>query len=317
VIDETGAPVPGASVKIKGTRTGVAADNNGQFRILAKSGDVLLVTGAGLEPTDITLGAASTVSISVKKAIITGTEVVVTALGIRRTEKALGYAVSKVDPNAVLQKSEPDLLKGLQGKVPGVDIRTSQGVPGAATRIQIRGNSSFGLETQPLIVVDGVPYSNESLTTSSQQSGGGAYGSGLANLDPNDIETFNILKGAAAASLYGSRASRGVIVITTKSGSGRKGAKPLNVTYKSSVSIEDIANLPDFQNSYGTGAQNRAGGGSNGSWGGKFGSGFVYDAGGNVVRLSTSGVDSVPAWGGYLAAYPEIFDVQGRTGYKS
>ena len=317
VIDETGAPVPGASIKIKGTRTGVAADNNGQFRILAKSGDVLLVTGAGLEPNDITVGAASTISISVKKAVITGTEVVVTALGIRRTEKALGYAVSKVDPNSVLQKSEPDLLKGLQGKVPGVDIRTSQGVPGSATRIQIRGNSSFGLETQPLIVVDGVPYSNETLTTSSQTSAGGAYGNGLANLDPNDIESFNILKGSAAAALYGSRASRGVVVITTKSGSGKKGAKPFNVNFKSGVSIENISNLPDYQNSFGTGAQNRAGGGSNGSWGGKFGSGNVYDAGGNVVRASASGVDSIPAWGPYLTAYPELFDLNGRTGYKA
>lgn len=326
VIDETGAPVPGASIKIKGTRTGVAADNNGQFRIMAKSGDVLLVTGAGLEATDVTVGAASTISISVKKAIVTGTEVVVTALGIRRTEKALGYAVSKVDPNTVLQKSEPDLLKGLQGKVPGVDIRTSQGVPGAATRIQIRGNSSFGLETQPLIVVDGVPYSNESLTTSSQTSAGGAYGTGLANLDPNDIESFSVLKGAAAASLYGSRASRGVIVITTKSGSGKKGAKPLNVSFKSGVSIERIANLPEYQNSYGTGAQNRAGGGSNGSWGGKFGSGNVYDAGGNILRSSISGVDSVIAWGPYSTAYPELFNLAPSnaagllayyTGYKA
>lgn len=317
VTDETGAPVPGASIKIKGTRTGVAADNNGQFRILAKSGDVLLVTGAGLEPTDVTVGAASTISIAVKKAVITGTEVVVTALGIKRTEKALGYAVSKVDPNTVLQKSEPDLLKGLQGKVPGVDIRTSQGTPGAATRIQIRGNSSFGLETQPLIVVDGVPYSNTQLTTSSQSSAGGAYGSGLGDLDPNDIESFNILKGAAAASLYGSRASRGVVVITTKSGSGKKGAKPLNVSFKSSVSLEKIANLAEFQNKFGTGAQNRAGGGSNGSWGGQFGLGNVYDASGNVVRKSASGVDSIPAWGTMLAAYPELFDLNGRTGYKA
>lgn len=318
VTDETGAPVPGASIKIKGTRTGVAADNNGQFRILAKSGDVLLVTGAGLEPTDVTVGAASTINISVKKAIVTGQEVVVTALGIRRTEKALGYAVSKVDPNTVLQKSEPDLLKGLQGKVPGVDIRTSQGVPGSATRIQIRGVSSFGLETQPLIVVDGVPYSNTTVSTSSQVSGGGAYGSGLANLDPNDIESFNILKGAAAASLYGSRASRGVIVITTKSGSGKKGAKPLNISYKSGVSLETIADLPDFQNTYGAGANFRVQS-SNGSWGGKFGQGNIYDASGNVIGTSASGVDSIPAgtFATMFAAYPELFSGTGRTAYKA
>lgn len=308
VIDETGAPVPGASIKIKGTRVGVAADNNGQFRILAKSGDVLLITGSGLEPTDVTIGASSTISISIKKAVITGTEVVVTALGIRRTEKALGYAVSKVDPAIVLQKSEPDLLKGLSGKVPGVDIRSSQGVPGSATRIQIRGVSSFGLETQPLIVVDGVPYSNEVVTTSSQTSGGGAYGSGLANLDPNDIESFNILKGAAAASLYGSRASRGVIVITTKSGSGKKGARPLNITYKSGISIEKIANLPEYQNSYGAGANFRVQA-SNGSWGAKFGSGYIYDAAGNIIANSASGVDSIPAatWATMYANYPELF----------
>ncbi len=318
VIDETGAPVPGASIKIKGTRTGVAADNNGTFRIQAKSGDVILVTGVGIEPVDVTVGSASTISISVKKAVATGTEVVVTALGIRRNEKALGYAVSKVDPNSVLQKSEPDLLKGLQGKVPGVDIRTSQGVPGSATRIQIRGVSSFGLETQPLIVVDGVPYSNETVTTSSQVSGGGAYGSGLANLDPNDIESMTILKGAAAASLYGSRASRGVVVITTKSGSGKKGAKPLNVSFKSGVSIEKIADLPDYQNSYGAGANFRVQA-ANGSWGGKFGQGVIYNSSGNVVGVSASGTDSIPAtmWGTMYANYPELFGPISQHGATS
>jgi TonB-linked SusC/RagA family outer membrane protein len=317
VTDETGAPVAGASIKIKDARTGVAADNNGQFRIQAKSGDILVITGASIEPVEITIGSSSTLSISVKKAVVTGTEVVVTALGIRRTEKALGYAVSKVDPNSVLQKSEPDLLKGLQGKVPGVDIRTSQGTPGAATRIQIRGNSSFGLETQPLIVVDGVPYSNDQLTTTSQTLGGTAYGSGLANLDPNDIESFNILKGAAAASLYGSRASRGVIVITTKSGSGKKGAKPLNVTFKSGISAEVISNLPEYQNTYGSGANFDPRTGSNGSWGARFGLGNVYDQDGNILRPSSSGVDSMRAWATYLAAYPDLFDANGNAAYKA
>lgn len=317
VTDEAGATVPGASIRIKGTSGGVAADNSGQFRIQAKKGDVIVVTGAGLETIEVTVGDDNTVSISVKRIVAAGTEVVVTALGIRRTEKALGYSVSKVDPNTVLQKSEPDLLKGLQGKVPGVDIRTSQGTPGAATRIQIRGNSSFGLETQPLIVVDGVPYSNDQLTTTSQTLGGTAYGSGLANLDPNDIESFNILKGAAAASLYGSRASRGVVVITTKSGSGKKGVKPLNVNFKSGISIERISNLPDYQNTYGAGANFDPRTGSNGSWGGKFGSGYVYNDAGDILRTSSSGVDSIKAWGTYLAAYPGLFDANGNTAYKA
>ena len=314
VTDEKGDPVPGASINIKGTGTGAAADINGQFRILAKTGDKLVVTGTNFEPTEITVGTVSTITIPVKTSVVMGTEVVVTAFGIRRSEKALGYGVTKVDANSLLQKSEPDLLKSLQGKVPGVDIRTSQGTPGAATRIQIRGNSSFGLETQPLIVVDGVPYSNDQVTTSDQTSAGTAYGSGIANIDPNDIESFTVLKGAAAAALYGSRASRGVILITTKSGSAKKGAKPLNVNFKSSASFEKIANFPDYQNSYGTGAQFRYSN-ANGSWGPKFGLGNVYSAGGAIIRPSTSGVDSVPAWPEYLAAYPQLFDANGNMAY--
>jgi TonB-linked SusC/RagA family outer membrane protein len=318
VTDDAGTVVSGASVKLKGTSKGIAADNNGRFQIQAKTGDKLVVSGVGFDATEITIGDGNSLSIQIKRSVSTVTEVVVTALGIRRSEKALGYAVTKVDPNTILQKSEVDLLKALQGKVPGVDIRTSQGTPGAATRIQIRGNSSFGLETQPLIVVDGVPYSNTQLTTTSQTSGGGAYGSGIGNLDPNDIESFNILKGAAAASLYGSRASRGVIVITTKSGSAKKaGGKSFNLNFKSSISLERIANLPNYQNSYGSGAQLVAGTGSNGSWGARFGSGNVYNSSGAVLRPSTSGVDSILAWNDYRLAYPELFDANGNAAYKA
>ncbi len=316
VINEKGEVVPGVSVNVKGKAGGTAADSKGQFTITANTGDKLIITGVNIDPVTVTVGTGNTVAVNVKTALVTTTEVVVTALGIRRSEKSVGYAVSKVDPNALVQKSEPDMLKGLQGKVPGVDIRTSQGTPGAATRIQIRGNSSLLLETQPLIVVDGVPYSNDQVTTSSQTSGGTAYGSGIANLDPNDIESMTVLKGAAAASLYGSRASRGVVLITTKSGSAKKGAKPLNVNFRSSYSVEKIANLPDYQNSYGAGAQFRYSN-SNGSWGPKFGLGNVYDGGGNVIRTSTSGLDSIPAWAEYLNAYPELFSANGYTPYKA
>src|SRR5688500_5981164 len=129
VKDEAGLVVPGASVRIKGTRVGVAADNQGQFRIQAKAGDVLLITGAGIDPAEITIGASDAVIVTVKNTIATGAEVVVTALGIKRQDKALGYGVSKVDPNSLLQKSEPNVLAGLAGKVPGVDIRAGQGAP--------------------------------------------------------------------------------------------------------------------------------------------------------------------------------------------
>ncbi len=299
VMDESAMPVPFASVTVKGGKTGVAANAEGKFTIQVAKDAVLVVSATGFTTVEAVV-KGDTLNVVLEKGegqIIE--EVVVTAMGIKRVDKSLAYSVSKVDPGTLLQKSEPDLLKGMQGKVPGVDIRSSQGTPGAATRIQIRGNSSFGLENQPLIIVDGVPYSNDQVTTSIQTSGGSAYGSGIANLDPNDVESFSVLKGAAAAALYGSRGSRGVVLITTKSGSAKKGARDVNVTLNSSYSVEKIANLPKYQNTYGAGAnffyQN-----ANGSWGPKFGT-----------------LDSIPAWPEYLKAYPNLFSPTGKTPYRA
>jgi TonB-linked SusC/RagA family outer membrane protein len=321
VKDEAGLVVPGATIRLKGTKIGTAADNQGRFQIHAKAGDVLLVTGAGIDPAELTVGASDAVAITVKNTIATGSEVVVTALGIKRQDKALGYGVSKVDPNSLLQKSEPNVISSLAGKVPGVDIRGGQGAPGAAARIQIRGVSSFN-GGEPLIVVDGIPYSNNLVNTSNPFSGGGTYGSGFGDLDPNDIESINILKGAAAAALYGSRAANGVLLITTKSGNPRKGQKSLNVTYKTGYSLEKISGLPEFQNLYGAGA-NFAVASSNGSWGGKFGKGVIYGGGAAntptyIVGTSASGIDSIPAttWATMFASYPELFP-NGRLAYKA
>ncbi|MEO5683677.1 MAG: SusC/RagA family TonB-linked outer membrane protein [Chitinophagaceae bacterium] len=286
--DAKGEPVPFATVKIKGGKSGVSADANGKFSISAKQGDVLVVSATDITQREIAVGGSNAMDIAVVRSQASLSEVVITASGIRRTDKALGYAISKVDPEALLQKSEPDMLKSLQGKVAGVDIRSSQGTPGAATRIQIRGNASFQ-STQPLIIVDGVPYSNSQLTTSSQTSGGTAYGSGIANLDPNDIATMNVLKGVAASSLYGSRAAAGVVVITTKSGSATRNKKGIGVNVRSSVSWENVANLPKYQNLYGTGSQGGYSN-SNGSWGPAF-----------------TALDSIPAWPDYKAAYPDLF----------
>ena len=283
-----GEPVPFATVTVKGTTDAVSADQNGNFSISAARGATLVITAASFQTQEVTVGEQTTIPV-----ILIGEsnlqEVVVTALGIRRTEKALGYSVSKVDPDVLVQKSEPDMLKGLQGKVAGVDIRTSQGTPGAATRIQIRGNNSFYGNSQPLIIVDGIPYSNDQITTSNQTTGGAAYSSGIANLDPNDIATMNVLKGSSAAAIYGSRGSNGVLIITTKSGSALRGKKGLEVTAKSSVSFEKVANLPDFQNLYGAGSQFSYSN-SNGSWGPAF-----------------RDLDSIPVWPDYKNAYPDMF----------
>jgi TonB-linked SusC/RagA family outer membrane protein len=291
ITDKDGAPIAGATVKVKGTGAGVSSGIDGSYAIDIKRADAVLeFSGVDIVFKSLKVKAGQEADVVLERSTKSLNEVVVTSQGIRRQERGLGYSVSKVDPNALLQKSEPDVLRGLQGKVAGVDIRTSQGTPGSATRIQIRGNSSFFGQNEPLIVVDGVPYSNTSLVTSSQTSGGGAYGSGISDLDPNDIASMNVLKGASAAALYGSRASNGVLVITTKSGSAAKTRKGLEVNYRSSVSFEKIANLPVYQNTYGPGSQNNLGAGSNGSWGAPF-----------------SDFDSIPLWAGYRNAYPELF----------
>ncbi len=314
VRDDNGNAIPFATITQAGTKNATTADANGNFSITVPQNARLTISATGFSAQ--TLAGTDAANISLVRGEGQLQEVVVTALGIRRDKKALGYAVSTVDPGTLLQKSEPDLLKGMQGKVPGVDIRTSHGTPGGATRIQLRGNTSFDNANEPLIVVDGVPYSNDVLSTSSQTTGGTAYGSGLANLDPNDIESISVLKGVAAAALYGSRASRGAMIITTKSGTAKKGAKPLNVTLRSGISLERISNLPDYQNTYGSGANFDPRTGSNGSWGAKFGLGNVYNQNGDILRPSTSGVDSIAAWRDYLIAYPELFP-NGNAAYKA
>ncbi|NCI49383.1 SusC/RagA family TonB-linked outer membrane protein [Sediminibacterium roseum] len=316
VTDEKGAPIPSASVVIKSKKTaGTAANSDGFYRINASRGDVLVISSVGYTTKEVTV-SGTTANVSLVLSDPSLAEVVVTALGIKRSEKSLGYAVTSIKSDAVLQKSEPNLLSALAGKVPGLDIRAGQGAPGAAARMQIRGVTSFS-GGEPLIVVDGLPYSNDVVNTSNPFTAGGTYGSGIGNIDPNDIESINVLKGAAASALYGSRAANGVIMIVTKSGAPKKGAKSLNVTYKAGYSIEKVADIPEFQNTYGAGANFRVQA-SNGSWGARFGLGNVYNTTGDVIAKTTSGVDSIPGstWASMVAAYPELFP-GGKIAYKA
>ncbi|MGZ8510907.1 MAG: SusC/RagA family TonB-linked outer membrane protein, partial [Chitinophagaceae bacterium] len=284
-----GSPLPGVSVIVKDGGAATQTDLNGNFSLVnVPANSKLIFSFVSFKTFESPLPSGNTMNINLEEETQQLSEVVVTALGIRRTDRGLGYSIAKVDPEGLLQKSEPDVLKSLQGKVAGVDIRSSQGTPGAATRIQIRGNNSFFGNSQPLIVVDGIPYSNDQVTTTNQATNGGAYSSGIANLDPNDIASMSVLKGSSAAALYGSRASNGVLVITTKSGSAKK-TKGTEISLKSSVSTETIANLPDYQNEYGAGSQ-LAYSNANGSWGPAF-------------RTR----DSIPAWPTLRAAYPELF----------
>ncbi|GHE37487.1 SusC/RagA family TonB-linked outer membrane protein [Sphingobacterium griseoflavum] len=284
-----GTPVSGVSVAVVGTTTATQTDATGNYTLSIPSGSqTLSFSYVGYATQRLPLGTQSVLNVQLQPDETSLEEIVVTAMGIERSAKSLTYATSRVNPDDLLQNSEPDVLKAMQGKVAGVDIRTSQGTPGAATRFQVRGNTSFFGDNQPLIIVDGVPYDNSMTTTSSMTSGGGAYGSGISNLDPNDIESMNVLKGSAAAALYGSRASNGAVIITTKSGAAKLD-RPTSVTLRSSFSLENVANLPKYQNSYGAGSQFNYSN-SNGSWGPKFGS-----------------RDSIPTWPDYLAAYPDMF----------
>lgn len=298
ISSEDGEPVIGASIVVKGNTTvGTVTDYDGKFSLsVPSSAKTLVFSYVGMAVKEEAI--KSIMNIVMDPDVKSLDEVVVTAVGIKRSEKSLGYAMSKVKAEDVIVSGEPDMLKSLQGKVAGVDIRASQGTPGAATRINIRGASSFTGSSEPLIVVDGVPVSNEQITTANQVEGGGAYSSGLSSIDPNDIESMTVLKGSAAAALYGSRASNGALIIKTKSGNTKAGAKKFGVTLSSAYSFETVANLPDYQNTYGAGAGFRYSN-SNGSWGPRFDS-----------------LDKIPVWDDYYAAFPDLFPT-GKIPYEA
>jgi TonB-linked SusC/RagA family outer membrane protein len=274
VIDKTtNEGLPGVSVIVKGTTTGTATNAEGQYS-LSVPGDAttLQFKYLGYVTTERPISSSNTVDAGLDVDNKELTEVIVTALGVPREKRALGYAVAEVKSEQVVQKSEPDILRTISGKVPGVNVISSSGVPGASSRITIRGNTSFLGNNQPLFVVDGVPYDNSQTDSENSLVHGAGYSSRTADIDPNNIASINVLKGAAAAALYGSRAAGGVIVITTKTGSGQGGPKGIQIGYTTAYSIEKIGSLPEYQNTYGTGANFQGPFTTNGSWGPKFGS---------------------------------------------
>ena len=291
VTDDTGMPLPGVNVIVKGTARGVQTDFDGNYAILASKGETLVFSFVGLSSVEYLVADRNQIDVTMSPDAAQLEEVVVTAFGIKRNPKDLGYAVSSVASDEVIENSEPDLVRSLAGKVAGVNVNISTGVAGASNQINIRGVTSIASSSQPLIIVDGVAYSNDQVSTSNQTTGGGGYESGLSSLDPNNIESINVLKSTAAAALYGSRATNGVIVITTKTGSGG-GPKKTNVTVTSSTYLEQIANLPDYQNTYGAGVNGQYVN-ANGSWGPRF-----------------SDLETIPTWPNLLSAFPELGPTQ-------
>ncbi len=251
VLDETGTPLPGATVVVKGTATGTSTDFDGKYSIEASQGGILVFSYVGYTPQEITVGAANTYDVQ----LVLGTqldEVVITALGIKKEKQALGYSVAEVGSEQLEQRSEGDIGRVLTGKASGVNINQQSGLSGSGTNIVIRGFSSFTGSNQPLFIVDGVPFSIDT-NPGGDFIDGNNGSSRFLDLDPNSIESVNVLKGLAAATLYGSQGKNGVILITTKNGASGSAQKKNEVTVTSSYFFNEIASLPEYQDEYGNG----------------------------------------------------------------
>lgn len=251
VVDQDGKPIPGVTLTLKdGTAT--QTGQNGEFTINYKQAGTLSVSAIGYGRKEVNLTNQSTIQVTLTTDERNLDEVVVTAMGITREKKSLGYATQELKAEVLTDAGANSLTGALAGKAAGVQVNQFGGAIGSSARISIRGNSSLQADQQPLIVVDGVPITNNTQRSGDNTYSGVDYGSGLNDINPDDIESINILKGGAAA-LYGMRAGTGVIMITTKS--GKRAENGVQISYDGNFSIDRAANLPKYQNLYGQGSR--------------------------------------------------------------
>ena len=303
VKDAAGETVIGASVLVKGTTTGTITDLDGKFSLEGvKKGSTIQISFIGFQTQEI-VWKGQQINVVMKDDAKALEEVVVTALGIKREKKALGYAMQEVKGDALVASRETNIANALTGKVSGVQIIRSSNGPGASSKIQLRGSNSVTGLNQPLIVVDGVPMDNfTGASNNDYWNPSTDMGNGLSDINPEDIESMSVLKGASAAALYGSRAGNGVILITTKKGRVNKG---LGITVSASVSAETIFMKPDRQDIFGQGSNGVYDAISSSSWGPKIEGQTVknwkgedeslryYDNVGNFFNTGTSFNESV------------------------
>jgi TonB-linked SusC/RagA family outer membrane protein len=258
ISEEDGLGLPGATVLVKGTTVGTTTDLDGNYSINVPAGsDVLIFSFVGLKTQEESIGNRTVVNVTLTTDASQLSEVVVTAIGIEREKKALGYAVTSVDNSQLENRPEADVARVLQGKVPGVNITSTNGMSGSGTNMVIRGYSSATGSNQPLFVVDGVPFSTTTNAQNDFTRGGGATSSRFLDIDPNNIENMSVLKGLSATVLYGDQGRNGVILITTKSGSSKR--KAAEVTINQSVFGNKAASLPTYGKIYGNGFQQAPG----------------------------------------------------------
>jgi len=249
VSDENGVPLPGATVLVEGTQNGVSTDFDGNYSIDASSGDTLVFSFVGYSSQSVVVGSSATVNVSLQPDNALS-EVVVTALGVKRNVKAVGYSITQVGGEELSDNKTTNAINALQGKVAGVMVTGSAMGAKGSSRVVIRGTSSLTGNNQPLYVVDGITINNSNLGSAGVW-GGADYGDGISSINPDEIESVSVLKGGAAAALYGSRASNGVIIINTKSGAGTEG---IGVEFNSSTQFDMLnLSLRDTQTTYGQG----------------------------------------------------------------
>ncbi|MFL1895743.1 SusC/RagA family TonB-linked outer membrane protein [Aquimarina sp. 2-A2] len=254
VTDDSGLPLPGVNIIVKNTSTGTQTDFDGLYTISASEGSTLVFSYLGFADKEVAVSSDATINVQLEASAAELEEVVVTALGISREKKSLGYSVQSVGGEDLTETRNANALNSLSGKVAGVQISTPSGNLGGSSRILLRGPGSVLGENRPLIVVDGIPLDNSNYNDTNTQTGGGGrdYGDSGFDINPDDVASMSVLKGGAAAALYGSRANNGVILITTKSGKTGKA----EVTFNSGVSFDQVNILPKVQKLYGGGAGN-------------------------------------------------------------
>lgn len=279
VTDESGLPIPGVNVLVKGTSNGIQTDFDGKFKIAASQGQTLVFSFLGMKTQEVA-ASSTNLKVKMKDDSVQLEGVVVTALGIKRERKSLGYSSTTINKDQITNVTTNNPMESLSGKIAGVDI-SAPTQPGSSTKVIIRGIGSISGTNQPLYVIDGTPINNAGNAGVTRQDGSDidrSYdaGTGINDIDPNNIETITFLKGAAATALYGSRAGRGAVIITTKKG---KNQSKINIDFSSSVEMSEVSRVPHLQNSFGQGwsglgySQLSTGPGSsfeNGSWGPAF-----------------------------------------------
>ncbi len=252
ISDEANLPLPGVNVIVKGTSNGTQTDFDGNYTITADQGQVLTFSYLSYKSEERTVGSASNISFSMEPDASLLNEVVVTGFAVKKEKKALGYSVSSIQEESIKESPQTDLTRVLTGKAAGVNITTQSGMSGSANKVIIRGTNSFSGDNNALYVIDGVPISND--TNEAGDFVDGNMGSSRSfDIDPNNIERVDILKGLAATTLYGTEGRNGVILITTKTGSTREQPAKQEIEISSSIFVNEVSVLPDYQDSFGGG----------------------------------------------------------------